>query len=83
MEFHRIIGSFELEETFKGQLVQLSCNEQEHLQLSQAAQRLIQPDLECLQIQGFHHLSGEIVLLPHHSYCKKCLPDIQFICSLF
>ena len=34
---HRIIESFELEGTLKGHLVQLSCNEQEHLQLDQVA----------------------------------------------
>jgi len=33
-----IIESFELEETLKGHQVQLTCNEQEHLQLDQGAQ---------------------------------------------
>ena len=38
---------FELEGTLKGHLVQLPCNEQEHLQLDQGAQSPVQPDLEC------------------------------------
>ena len=48
--------SFELEGTFEGHLVQLPCSEQRHPQLSQLAQSLVQPDLECLQGQG---------ILPH------------------
>jgi len=48
---------FELEGTFKSHLVQLPCNEQGHLQLSQDAQSPIQPDLECFQGQGIHHIS--------------------------
>ena len=40
------IESFELEETFKGHLVQLPCNEQGHPMLDQAAQGLIQPALK-------------------------------------
>jgi len=43
-----IIELFELEETFKGHLVQLPCNEQEHLRLDQGAQSPIQPALGCL-----------------------------------
>ena len=35
---HRIIESLELEKTFKGHLVQLTCHEQGHLQLNQVAQ---------------------------------------------
>ena len=34
---------FELEGTIKVHLVQLPCNEQEHLQLDQGAQSLVQP----------------------------------------
>ncbi len=49
LENHRIIESFELEGTFKGHLVQLPCDEQEHPQLDQVAQSHIQPDFECLQ----------------------------------
>ena len=40
--------SLGLEETFEGHLVQLPCNEQQHLQLDQVAQSPDQPDLECL-----------------------------------
>ena len=46
---HRITELFEKEGTLKGHLVQLSCNEQGHLQLHQVAQSSVQPDLECLQ----------------------------------
>ena len=53
--------SFELEETFKGHLLQLLCNEQEHLQLDQVAQSPIQLDLE--RLQGWDvHLSGQVLL---------------------
>lgn len=38
-----------LEGIFKCLLVQLPCNEQEHLQLDQVTQSLVQPVLECLQ----------------------------------
>jgi len=38
-----------LEGTFKGHLVQLPCNEQEHPQLDQVAQGLIQPPPGSLQ----------------------------------
>ena len=46
---HRIVESLELEETFKGDLIKLSCNEQGYPQLDQVAQSPIQTDLECLQ----------------------------------
>lgn len=46
--FPRIIELCELEGTCKGQLDQLPCNEQGHLQLNQVAQSLVQPDFECL-----------------------------------
>jgi len=49
---HRIIETLELEGTPKGHQLQLSCNEQGHLQLHQVAQSSIQPDLECLQGRG-------------------------------
>ena len=39
----RIMESLQLEGIFKGHLVQLSHNEQGHVQLHQAAQGLIQP----------------------------------------
>jgi len=41
--------SLELEETFKGHLGQLPCNEQGHAQLHQVAQDLMQPYLKSLQ----------------------------------
>ena len=73
----RIIELFELEGTLESDRVQLSCNEQGHLQLDQVAQSPVQPDLECLQGQGFYHLSGQPV--PQHAYCKKLLPYIQIL----
>jgi len=45
--------SFELEGSIKGYLIHLPANEQGHLQLSQIAQSLVQPDLECLHDFGF------------------------------
>ena len=45
----RITELFELEGTLKGHLVQLPCSEQGHLQLHQAAQSPVQPDLQCLK----------------------------------
>ena len=54
----------ELERTFKGHLVQLPYNEQGHLQLEQAAQSPIQPDLECLQREGIHCFSRQPVPAP-------------------
>ena len=45
---HRIIKSFELEETLKGDLVELSCNAQGHPQLHQVL-RTPSPDPECLR----------------------------------
>ena len=74
---HRIIESFELEGTVKGHLVQLLCHEQGHLQLNQSAQSPIQPDLECLQGRGIHHISGQPVPVAQHPYCKKLFPYIQ------
>ena len=55
---HRIV---KLEGTLKGHLGQLPCNEQGHLQLDQVSQSLVQPDLECLQGQVIHLLSGQTV----------------------
>jgi len=54
---HRSTESLELEGTFKGHLVQLPCSEQEHPQLDQVAQSLVQPGLECLQGWGIHYIS--------------------------
>ncbi|KAK4816838.1 hypothetical protein QYF61_023902 [Mycteria americana] len=50
---------------------QAPCNEQGHLQLDQAAQSPIQPDLECLQGWGIYHLSGQPVPVFHHHHCKN------------
>ena len=55
----RVIELSELEGTFKGHLLQPPCNERGHLQLDQVAQSPIQPDLECLQGWGIHHLLGQ------------------------
>ena len=52
---------FELEGTFKGPVY-----EQGHLQLDQVAQRLIQPDSECLQGWGIHHIFGHSVPVLHY-----------------
>jgi len=64
----RIIESFELEDTH---LVQLPCKEQGYIQLDQIAQSSAQPDLECLQGCGIHHLSGQPAQSPHYSYHKE------------
>jgi len=68
---HRSIELFELEGTIIGHLVQFPCSEQGNSQLGQVAQSLLLPDLEDLQGQGFHHISGQPVPVPHYSYCKK------------
>ena len=60
----RIIETFEFEGTPKGHLVQLLCDEQGHPHLHQVAQSPTLPDLECLQGQGIHHLSGQSVPVP-------------------
>jgi len=80
---NRIIESFELEGTSKGYLVQVPCNEEGHPRLDQDAQSLVQPDLECLQGQGIHHISGQPVPVPHHSHCKRVFPDIKPKSPLF
>ena len=67
---YRIIESFELEGNLTGHLAQLSCTEEEHLQLDQVAQSPVQPDLECLQGCSICHLSGQPVSVPHHPYYK-------------
>ena len=56
---------------FKGHLVQLPCSEQDHLQLDQVPQGPIQPFLECLWGQGFHHLFGQPVLVLQYPYHKN------------
>ena len=74
---YSIIESLELERTFKGHLVQLLCSEQGHPQLDQGAQSPVQSDLECLQRQCIHHISGQAVSVLHHSYHKKLFHYIQ------
>ena len=60
-----IIESLELEGTLEDRLVPLPSNDQGHPQLDQVAQSPIQPDLQCLQGQGIHLLSGQPVPVPH------------------
>ena len=64
-----IIESFKLEDTFKGHLAQLCCNEQGDLQLDQIAQSPVQPDLECFQGQGTHSL---VVVLMYQYVRLRC-----------
>ena len=73
--FHhcRITELLELEGTFKGHLVQLTCNEQGCAQLHQVVQGLIQPGLESLQGQDIH-ISGQPIPVPHHPHCKTLFP---------
>ena len=70
-ESHRILESFELDDTFKGHLVQLPCNEQGHLQQDQSAQSSALPELECLQERGIQNHSGQPTPVPHHPYHKE------------
>ena len=74
---HRNVESLELEGTFKGHLVQFSCNEQGHAQLNQVAQGLIQSCLESLKGQDINHISQYSVPVPHHSHCKRLFLYIQ------
>ena len=46
------------------------------IHLSQVAQSLVQPELECLQGQGLC-ISGKIIPVPHHSLCKRLFLYIQ------
>jgi len=80
---HRITESLELEGTFKGHLVQFLYIEQGHPQLDQVAQGLVQPHLECLQGQVFHHISGQPIPVPHHPHCKRLFPYNQPTSTLF
>jgi len=61
---YRIVELFELQTTLKDHLVQLLCNEP--VQLDQVAQGLIQPHLESLQGWSIHHISGQLVPVPHY-----------------
>lgn len=56
---YRIVELFELEQAIKNHVVQLHCNKEGQLQLDQVALSPIQPDLDCLQGQVIHHLSGQ------------------------
>ena len=76
---HKIIDSFKLEGIFKSHLVQLPCNEQGPLQLDQAAQSPLQPDPECLQGQGIHHVSEQI---SNMSYLRLPNDPIQTSCAM-
>ena len=82
-ELHRIIEWFGLEGTFKGHLVQSPCSEQGHLQLDQAAQSPIQPDLICFQGGGIHCFSGQPVPVFHHPNSVEFLPCIPSESTLF
>lgn len=62
--------------TLKGQLVQLSCNDQTLLELDQIAQSLVIPDHECLQRWGIYYLSEKAIPLFNHPHCKELLPCI-------
>lgn len=68
MPFMDIIGWFELGETLKGHLDQISCSEQGHSQLGQMP---IHPDLGCLQVWGIQCLSGQSVPVLHDLVIKK------------
>lgn len=68
------IEHFRLAETFKDHLVPLPCNRQRHLQLNQVAPSPSQPNLDCFQRWGIHHLSGQPASLFYHPYYKKIIP---------
>ena len=74
--FRRIIESFELEGTLKGQLVQPPAVNRDTTAPS-GAQSPIQPDLGCLQGWGIRHQSGQPVPVSHHPQCKNLLPYTQ------
>jgi len=63
-----------LEGTSVGHLVQIPCNEQEHPQLDEVAHCLVKPQFESLQGQGINYISGQSVLVPHHTHCKRLFP---------
>jgi len=77
------IESLELEGTFKGYLVQLTCSEQRHALLNQAVQGLTQPCLDSLQGQGIYHISRQPVSEPHYPHCKRFFPYSQPKSTLF
>jgi len=65
--------SFELEETLKGHLVQLPCNECRHLQLHQGAQSPIQPGQDCY-IYGLSIGDDQIILQEFHFHTVMWSP---------
>jgi len=56
-----------LEGTSKGHLVQILCNQQEHLQLDQTAQSPVLLDLECL------HFYGELKVYLYSAHLQRAL----------
>ena len=72
-----------MEGTSISHLVQLPCNEQEHAQLGQVAQGLIQPRLKSLQGLGINHITMHPVPVPHHLHCKRCFSYIHPKSTLF
>lgn len=86
----RIIEIFLFEGTFKGPLIQPTCNEQGHLQLDDVA---LSPIKLALNVY-IHYLSGQPVRAFHHPHCKKkiflvsslnlpsfCLKQLPFVLS--
>lgn len=73
--------------TIKDYLVQLPCNEEEHLQLHQVAQCPIQPDTECPQAWDTHHLCCLLLLwafqvsppFPPKALDKDSVPSHTFV----
>ena len=76
-EVDNVLELFELERTLKGHLVQLPCNEQGHLQLSQLLRAPIQTELECLPGWDIHQPLWATFASANHSYCKILLPCIR------
>jgi len=56
-------------DTWRSPVLQLLCSEKG--QLHQGAQSPVQPDFECLQGWGIHHISGQTVPVPHHPHCQR------------
>jgi len=57
-------------------LVPALCYGQGHLPLNQVAQSPIQAGLECFQGWGIYNLSGQPVLVSHHTHNKEFIPNI-------
>jgi len=73
---HRIIAWPELKRTTMIICFQPPCHGQDHQLPDQAAQRHIQPGLECLQGWDIHNLLGQPVPVSHHSLSEKLPPNI-------